>query len=257
MGLALILALAAFALLCLACYLLVERRATTPITPLRLFRSTNFTLATAQFLLTGMVLFAGMLYVPMFLQTVQHRSASSAGLYLIPLLLGLVVAAVISGTLITRTGRYKLYPVVGTVLVGLSMTAVSQADQSTSPRSLMIPLAAAGIGLGFLVQVCLIVGQNALDHENLGVATGVLNFFRSLGSIFGAALFGAILTGALGSSRPGLAQSVAAYQAVFFWTVPLMIVGLGLALATSEEPLRNEAELALAQRRGISSAQQH
>ena len=256
-GSPLILALAAFALLCLACYLLVERRATTPITPLQLFRSTNFTLATAQFLLTGMVLFAGMLYVPMFLQTVQHRSASSAGLYLIPLLLGLVVAAVISGTLITRTGRYKLYPVVGTVLVGLSMTAVSQADQSTSPRSLMIPLATAGIGLGFLVQVCLIVGQNALDHENLGVATGVLNFFRSLGSIFGAALFGAILTGALGSSRPGPAQSVAAYQAVFFWTVPLMIVGLGLALATSEEPLRNEAELALAQRRGISSAQQH
>ncbi|MBB5123226.1 MDR family MFS transporter [Streptomyces eurocidicus] len=232
-----VLGLIAFSIVSVPLYVYVEHRTAKPITPLHLFRSTVFSLATAQFFLAALVLFAGMLYVPMFIQTVQHKSAFVAGLYDIPLLLGLVAAAAISGPLITRTGRYKLYPVTGSVLVTLSMLALSHADQDTRPLAMIVPLAVAGAGIGFFVQVCLLAGQNAVGYEDLGTATGVLNFFRTLGGAFGAALFGTILAAGLRSPRPTAAESVTAFQAVFFWTTPSMALALVLALVTQEKPL--------------------
>ncbi|WP_414170376.1 MDR family MFS transporter [Streptoverticillium reticulum] len=234
-----IVGLAAVGVAALALYLVVEHKAAEPMTPLHLFRSATFTLAAAQFLLASLALFAGMLYVPMFLQTVQHKSAFAAGLFIVPLLLGLVAAAVLSGPLITRTGRYKLYPVVGAVLVGASMAFLGRAGQSTSASALIVPLTVAGVGIGFFVQVCLLAGQNALDHEHIGVATGVLNFFRTLGGAFGAALFGAVLAAGLHSRRPSPAESAQAFRAVFLWAVPFMMLALVLALVMREEPLRD------------------
>ncbi|MFI9237467.1 MDR family MFS transporter [Streptomyces sp. NPDC053079] len=232
-----ILALIALGGASLVLYLFVERRAGDPITPLRLFRRPVFALASAQYLLVGMVLFAGMLYVPMFLQLVQRKSAFEAGLFVIPLLLGLVAAAALSGPVIARTGRYKFYPVTGAVLAGGAMALVSRAGPHTGALWLIVPLAVAGAGTGFFVQVALLAGQNTVGHEDVGAATAVLNFCRTLGGAFGTALFGAILAAGLHSPRPGAAESTAAFHAVFGWTVPLMAVAFVLAFAMREEPL--------------------
>jgi EmrB/QacA subfamily drug resistance transporter len=239
-GSGIVLALIALSVVSLIVYLLIERRAAQPITPLHLFRSSIFNLAALQFLLATLVLFVAMLYVPMFLQTVQHKSAFTAGLYVTPLLVGLVAAAIISGPFISRTGRYKLYPVVGAVLTGVSMWTISRADQHTGALALVIPLIFAGAGIGFFVQVSLLAGQNAVDYKYLGVATGTLNFFKSLGGAFGAALFGAILTAGLGRGQPSMDKAVDAFHTVFVWTVPLMVAAFVLALLMREKPLSEE-----------------
>ncbi|MFI9204758.1 MDR family MFS transporter [Streptomyces sp. NPDC053048] len=232
-----VLGLIALGLLSLAAYLRVERRAAAPLTPPSLFRSPVFDLAAAQFLVSTLVLVVAMLFVPMFLQSVQGKSAFTAGLYEIPLLLGVVAATAVSGPLITRTGRYKAYPVAGSVLTGAAMWSVSRADGSTGPAALAVALTVAGVGIGCCVQVALLAGQNAVEQRHLGAATGTLNFFKSLGGAFGAALFGAILTAGLGAGQPTPAERVDAFRTVFFWTVPFMALALVLALAMKEKPL--------------------
>jgi MFS family permease len=182
-----------------------------------------------------MVLFGAMLYIPAFLQAVQHKSAFTAGLYVIPLLVRLVVATAVAGPLIARTGRYKHYPVLGAVLTGASMWGLSLAGAGSPAWAVIVPLVFAGAGVGLSVQVSLLAGQNAAEYRHLGAATGALNFFKSIGGAFGAALFGAIL--ARGLSAGTLA---AAYHAVFFWTVPFMALALVLALVMPEKPLSEE-----------------
>jgi EmrB/QacA subfamily drug resistance transporter len=223
----------------LGSYLAVERRAAQPITPLHLFRNLIFSIASALFLLATMVLFVAMLYVPLFLQTAQHRSAFTAGLFDIPLLVGLVAATALAGPQISRTGRYKIYPVIGAILTGASMAMLSLAGQHTSALAIIVPLVVAGAGIGFFVQVALLAGQNAVDHSYLGVATGALNFFKSIGGAIGAALFGSILAAAL-PARPTPADYVPAFATVFRWTIPFMILALVLALAMPEKPLSEE-----------------
>jgi EmrB/QacA subfamily drug resistance transporter len=234
-GSPLILALIAASVLALFAYLAAERRAAQPLTPLHLFRSPVFAISAAQFLMATMVLFVAMLYIPAFLQAVQHKSAFTAGLYVIPLLAGLVAATAVAGPLIARTGHYKHYPVIGAVLTGASMWGLSLAGAGSPAWAIVIPMIFAGAGVGLFVQVALLAGQNAAEYRNLGAATGALNFFKSVGGAFGAALFGAILAHALTAG-----VSAAAYQAVFLWTVPFMAVGLILALVMPEKPLSEE-----------------
>ncbi len=236
-GSPMILGPAALAGVSLLLYAFVERGADEPITPPRLFRRPAFSLAAAQYLTIGMVLFAAMIYIPMFLQIVQHKSPFEAGLFVIPLLLGLVAAAALSGPVIARTGRYKFYPVTGAVLAGGALAVVSRAGPHTGAPWLIVPLAVTGAGIGFFVQVALLAGQNTVGHEDVGAATAVLNFCRTLGGAFGTALFGAILAAGLHSPRPGPAESTAAFHTVFGWTVPLMAAAFVLALAMREEPL--------------------
>lgn len=235
-GSTVILGLIALAVVSLVVYLLVERRAAEPITPLRLFRSSVFDLASLQFFIATLVLFVAMLYVPMFLQEVQHKSAFDAGLYVIPLLVGLVAAAMFSGPVISRTGRYKIYPIVGAVLAGGGMWFLSRADAGTGAWAMIVPLVVAGAGVGFFVQVALLAGQNAAAYRDLGVATGTLNFFKSLGGALGAALFGAILNAGL--SHGG--SPLHAFHQVFWWTVPFMAVALVAALVMKEKSLSDE-----------------
>jgi EmrB/QacA subfamily drug resistance transporter len=235
-----ILCLLAVTLASLVVYVRVERRASQPITPLRLFRSSVFNLASLQFFLATLVLFVAMLYVPAFLQTVQHKSAFTAGLFVIPLLIGLVAAAMVAGPVITKTGRYKIYPIAGSVLTGASMYALSRVGVATGPVWLIIPLLVTGVGIGFFVQVSLLAGQNAAAYQDLGVATGTLNFFKSIGGALGAALFGAILNAALGHAAPTTAIEVHAFHTVFLWTVPFMAIALVASLAMKEKPLSEE-----------------
>jgi EmrB/QacA subfamily drug resistance transporter len=231
----LILALIGVSVASLAAYLAAERRAAEPLTPLGLFRSSIFSISAAQFLMATMVLFVAMLYVPSFLQTVQHKSAFTAGLYVIPLLVGLVAATAIAGPVIARTGRYKIYPVIGAVLTGTSMGGLALAAAGSSAPAIIVPMIFAGAGVGLFVQVALLAGQNAVDYRHLGTATGALNFFKSIGGACGAALFGAILVHGF---TAGL--TTGAYQAVFAWTIPFMGLALILALIMPEKPLSEE-----------------
>ena len=236
----LILALAGLSVVSLIAYLAAEhrvaqRRTAEPLTPLHLFRSGVFSISVVQFLLATMVLFVAMLYVPSFLQAVQHKPAFTAGLYVIPLLVGLVAATAVAGPVIARTGRYKLYPVIGAVLTGASMGALSLIGAHSGALAIVVPLVFAGAGIGLFVQVALLAGQNAVEHRHLGTATGALNFFKSLGGACGAALFGALLTHGLAAG-----PAVTAYRTVFAWTIPFMVVALVLAVLMPEQPLSEE-----------------
>ena len=198
-----------------------------------------FSISVVQFFLASLVLFVGMLYVPLFLQVVQGYSAFIAGLFLIPLLVGLIVATAVAGPRIAKTGHYKLYPVIGAVLTGVAMALLALSTAGTAAWIILVELFVAGAGIGLFVQVALLAGQNAVEYRNLGVATGALNFFKSIGGAFGAAIFGAILASSLGSST-----SVAAYEqafhSVFAWTVPFMALALVLAVVMREKPLSTE-----------------
>jgi EmrB/QacA subfamily drug resistance transporter len=230
-----ILALIAIAMLTLVGYLLAEQQAGEPLTPLRLFRSPVFSICSAQFFMATMVLFAAMLYIPSFLEAVQHKSAFTAGLYVIPLLVGLIAATAVAGPLIAKTGRYKLYPVIGAVLTGGSMWGLSQAATGSPAVTIIIPTIFAGAGVGLLVQVALLAGQNAAEYRHLGTATGALNFFKSVGGALGAALFGAILTHGLAGGN-----AVEAYRAVFTWAIPVTALAFALGVIMPERPLSEE-----------------
>lgn len=182
-----------------------------------------------------MVLLTAMLFVPSFLETVQHKSAFAAGLYVIPLLVGLVAATAVAGPVIAKTGRYKIYPVIGAVLTGASMGALALVGAGSGAPAVIVPMIFAGAGTGLLVQVALLAGQNAVEYRHLGTATGTLNFFKSIGGACGAALFGAILAHGLAAGHP-----VHAYHAVFAWTIPFMGLALVLALVMREKPLSEE-----------------
>src|SRR6201992_1080808 len=233
-----IIGLIAVAAVALGAFLLAERRAAEPITPLHLFRSPVFSISAALFFLSTLVLFAAMLYVPLFMQEVHHYTAFAAGLFLIPLLVGLIGATGISGAMISRTGHYKIFPVIGAVLSGGGMAGVALST-SAAVWVLGLLLAVVGAGLGFFVQVSVLAGQNAVEDRFLGVATGALNFFKTLGGAFGCAIFGAILTAELSATAgpPPLAHS---FAVLFGWTVPFMIVALLLALVMKEKPLSDE-----------------
>jgi EmrB/QacA subfamily drug resistance transporter len=234
-GSGIIVGLIAAAAIALVIFLVVEHRAAQPITPPVLFRSSVFSISSVLFFLSTAVLFAVMLYFPLLMQTVHHYSAFKAGLFLIPLLVGLIAATAISGSLVSSTGHYKIFPIIGAVLTGVAIYLVSIATTATPTWLLAVLLAFVGAGLGLFVQVSVLAGQNAVDHQYLGVATGALNFFKTMGGAFGAALFGAILTANM--AGPDL---MPAYQAVFRWTVPFMVLALALALIMKEKPLSEE-----------------
>jgi MFS family permease len=227
-----ILGLAVAAIAGLLIYLWAERRAAEPITPLHLFRSPVFAISCALFFLSTVVLFAAMIYVPMLMQAVHHYSAFSSGLFLIPLLVGLIAATAVSGGVISSTGRYKIFPVIGAVLSGAGMWVAGLLPAYASVWFLGLLLFVVGAGLGFFVQVSVLAGQNAVEQRYLGVATGALNFFKTLGGAFGAALFGAILLARGGDFH--------AFQTVFRWTVPFMVPALVLSLLIKEKPLSED-----------------
>lgn len=228
-------------------YVYVESRVAEPITPLRLFSSSVFSISSALFFLSTAILFVGMLFVPLMLQNVFGLSALLAGACIVPLLLGLIGATMVTGSMIARTGRYKIFPVLGALLCGAALFALA----TVSPQSLIWPIIIAlvvmGAGVGLFIQVSLLAGQNAVAHRDLGVATGALNFFKSLGGAAGAAVFGTILAGAL--PEPDIsdpAARLAAFHSVFCWALPLTAFALVLALLMKERPL-SEAVIEIAE----------
>ena len=268
-----ILGLAAAAVLALAGFVLVERRTREPLLPLDLFANPVVAVTSAVGCLAGVVLFGSIVFLPLFLQVSKGMSATNSGLLVLPLMLGVLVASIASGRLVTRTGRYKLFPIVGTALMTVAFWLLSLLRVSTPPVLVIGEMVLLGIGIGPLMQVLILASQNAVPQRHLGLVTSLAQFFRELGGTFGVALFGAIFSarlsaelarrlpgrGSPGAGRLATAQgSPAGLRAlppavhhaiveavarsigtVFHWAVPFAVAAFLLTLGLRELPLRD------------------
>ena len=194
----------------LVAFIWQERRAAEPIIPLTLFDSGTFRLVTGMSFMIGMAMFGAIIYLPLFLQLVYGASATSSGLRMIPLMGGLLTAAILSGRAITRFGRYKIFPLVGTVVLVLGMFLLSRLDVDSNAWVASLYMAIVGIGLGLVMQVLVLIVQNDARPQDIGVVTSTATFFRSVGGSFGVALFGAIFASRLAGELSRLPADVIA-----------------------------------------------
>ncbi|MBI5157586.1 MAG: MFS transporter [Acidimicrobiia bacterium] len=268
-----ILGLSAAAVILLGLFIAQERRAAEPILPLRLFRNKVFTLTSGIGFIVGLGMFGAIVFLPMFLQVVIGVSATNSGLLLVPMMAGVVTGSIGSGRRITKTGRYKGYPVAGTAIMAVGLFLLSTMDPATTLPLASVYMATFGFGLGLVMQVLVIAVQNSVELSDLGVATSSTTFFRSLGGSFGTALFGAIFANRLaanlaaalppGSGPPGdLTRSPALIAAlppelhepvvgafsnaltlVFAVGIPFAIAAFALVLVMPELPLRETAHV--------------
>jgi predicted MFS family arabinose efflux permease len=191
-------------------FLLVEARAKEPMLPLRLFDNSVFSVSVTASVLIGAVLFGALIYIPLFVQGVAGESATNSGVVLIPLSLGWVVTSIISGLVISRTGRYRLFPIAGSVVVAAGFWLLTRMTVHTSSLTVAGYLLVIGFGMGLMVQVYVLAVQNAVERQDMGVAIASTQFFRSMGGTFAVAAFGSILTSRLAtelSSHLGAAAS--------------------------------------------------
>jgi EmrB/QacA subfamily drug resistance transporter len=250
-------------------FLIIERRASEPVIPLRLFANRTFNVAGAVSFIIGLAMFGSIIYLPLFLQLVSGASATNSGLLMLPLMGGLLVASMVSGQVISHTGRYKAFPIAGTAISALGMFLLSTMTAST-PRGLAsLWMVVLGVGIGLVMQVMVLVTQNSVGRSDLGVATATVSFLRSVGGSVGVAVFGALFTsgltrnlaenlppavteklaGAGGGSLQAVAALTAgeqvAYKAafadalttVFAYAVPLVAVAFALTWLLREVPL--------------------
>jgi EmrB/QacA subfamily drug resistance transporter len=173
-------------------FLLVERGAAEPVIPLKLFRERVFNAASAIGFVMGFAMFGALTFLPLYMQIVKGVSPTASGLRILPLMLGMLGASVISGRLVTRWGRYKIFPIVGTALMTIGAYLLSLIDASTNGWVLAGYMFVFGVGMGLVMQVLVVAVQNAVSYHDLGVATSSATFFRMIGGSFGTAVFGAI-----------------------------------------------------------------
>jgi EmrB/QacA subfamily drug resistance transporter len=268
--------------LLLGVFLAVERRAREPVLPTSVLRDEVFRIAGLLSLIVGFALFGSVTFLPLFFQTVFHSSPTGAGLRLIPLMGGLVLTSVVSGRLISRTGRYKMFPVVGTAVMTVGLLLLSRLDVTTGAVAADLYLLVLGLGLGMVMQVLVLAVQNAMDYSVLGAATSGVTLARGIGGSIGAAVFGTIfssrlradlhdalscplgaqvagggrLTGAQVGSLPPAGRLayenayVHALRPVFLVAAGVGAVGFLLSLRLRERPLRATASTS----RGLDDA---
>ncbi|MEU7716561.1 MDR family MFS transporter [Streptomyces tibetensis] len=193
-----IVGLAVLGVLLAAAFVAVEQRAAEPVLPLQLFRVRTFTLAAVISFVVGFAMFGAMTYLPTFLQVVQGISPTMSGVHMLPMVLGLLLASTASGQIVSRTGRWKVFPIVGTGITTLGLLLLHQLDEHSSDAELSGFFFVFGLGLGLVMQVLVLIVQNAVPYEDLGVATSGATFFRSIGASFGVAVFGTVFAGRLG-----------------------------------------------------------
>jgi hypothetical protein len=264
-----IISLAVAGVLLLALFVWQENRAVEPLLPLALFRSRVFDVANAMGFTIGMAMFGAIVFIPLFLQLVYGASPTSSGLRMLPLMGGLLVAAIASGRAISRIGRYKIFPIAGTATLVVGMYLLSRLGVDTAPWLASVYMAVVGVGIGLVMQVLVLVVQNDARPDQIGVATSTATFFRSVGGSFGVAIFGAIFASRLADQIRELPASVAgrltggvhltpeqakslpatvhedflqafahALHGVFLFGMVLAIVPFVLALFLKEVPLR-------------------
>jgi predicted MFS family arabinose efflux permease len=225
-----------------------ERRAAEPIMPLRLFRDPLFDVVSATMFLTLLAFFAVVVFMPIYFQAVTGASATQSGLLLLPMLLTGLASTAVSGRIISRTGRYKMFPVTGLALMTAGLLLLSQIGAGTGQATASLVLVVFGVGFGMVTQVLTIAIQNSVDRSDLGIATATANLFRSLGGSVGVAMFGAIFASRAGTSttdasRLGASpETVAdALSTVFLVAAPVAAIGVAVALLLHEVPLRGAA----------------
>ncbi|MGE3621000.1 MAG: MDR family MFS transporter [Acidimicrobiia bacterium] len=248
---------------------LVERRAAEPIVPVHLFSMRTFRISTSVSFVVGITMFSAVSFLPLFLQVVNGASATSSGLLLLPQMLGMFGASMISGQVISRTGRYKPFPVAGMGLVAIAVTLLSTMGPGTSQAVVSAYMVLTGIGLGCTLQTLVLSVQNVVRPGDLGVATSSVAFFRSMGGALGVAVFGALFnsrlaarvgtTVALGEGSSFTPESVQALPEadritfvagfsdalteVFLYVVPLVVVAFAVTWLLREVPLRGSTPL--------------
>ncbi|WP_435283786.1 MDR family MFS transporter [Streptomyces koelreuteriae] len=247
-----------------------QTKAAEPIVPLHIFRSRNFTLMSVIGFITGFVMFGATLFLPLYQQSVQGASATNSGLLLLPMLGAMLVTSMVAGRITTNTGKYKVFPILGSVLMIVGLYLLSTMDTGTSRLTSGVFMAVVGLGMGCLMQITMLVAQNSVEMKDMGVASSSTTLFRTLGSSFGVAIMGALFNsrvqdvmaeraGALGSKvteqsaqldkaslakLPVLAREAyqhavsAGIHSAFLLGAVVAVVALAAAVFVTEVPLR-------------------
>ncbi|NUR43632.1 MAG: MFS transporter [Streptomyces sp.] len=179
-------------------FVAVERRAVEPVLPLKLFRIRTFALSAVISFVVGFAMFGAMTYLPTFLQVVQGVSPTMSGVHMLPMVFGLLLSSTASGQIVSRTGRWKVFPIAGTAVTTIGLLLLHRLDEGSSTWVMSSYFFVFGLGLGLVMQVLVLIVQNAVSYEDLGVATSGATFFRSIGASFGVAIFGTVFTNRLG-----------------------------------------------------------
>ncbi|MFE6910621.1 DHA2 family efflux MFS transporter permease subunit [Streptomyces erythrochromogenes] len=271
-GSARIIGVAVLGVVLLAAFLLVERRAAEPVLPLKLFRIRTFSLCSAISFVVGFAMFGAMVYLPTFLQVVQGVSPTMSGVHMLPMVIGMLISSTASGQIVSRTGRWKVFPIAGTGVTAIGLLLLHQLQRTSSTWEMSVYFFVFGAGLGLVMQVLVLVVQNAVSYADLGVATSGATFFRSIGASFGVAIFGTVFTNQLDDKlaaslagvtlpadagipqleadpraisalpadlRPRVLDAYAtAITDVFLYAVPVVLVAFVLACFLKEDKLR-------------------
>ncbi|MFJ7778976.1 MDR family MFS transporter [Streptomyces yangpuensis] len=262
----------------LALFCLAETRAAEPMIPMRLFRNPVFAVCSVLSFVVGFAMLGAMTFLPTYLQYVDGDSATISGVRTLPMVFGLLLASVFSGNVVSKTGQYRIFPIVGNAVMGVGLYLLSRMQPGTSTLLESLYMFVLGVGIGLSMQVLTIAVQNTVDYADLGTATSGVTFFRTLGSAFGTAVFGTIYANHLGPSLEAavaeaaratgedpaaLAKAVStpegvhrldpaaatpiveayaeALQTVFLWTVPVAVFGFVVALFLKQVKLRDTA----------------
>ncbi|MDT5326408.1 MAG: hypothetical protein QOF25_3560 [Mycobacterium sp.] len=251
----------------LALFVWVETRTAEPILPMRLFTSPVFTVCCILAFIVGFAMLGALTFLPTFMQFVDGVSATESGLRTLPMVAGLLITSMGSGVIVGRTGRYKIFPVVGTAVMAVGFLLLSRMDAATPTWQQSVFLFVLGTGIGLCMQTLILTVQNTMSFTDLGVATSGVTFFRTIGSAFGAAIFGSLFANflsdrlgpamlasgaparaaqspqALHELSPAMAAPIVNAYAdslgtVFLCAVPIAVVGFVVALFLKEVPLR-------------------
>ncbi|MEO3973230.1 MFS transporter [Streptomyces sp. CAU 1734] len=193
-GSAQIIGLAALGAVLLVLFIGVERRAAEPVLPLPLFKIRTFSLVAVISFIIGFAMFGAMTFLPTFLQVVQGVTPTLSGVHMLPMVFGLLIASTASGQTVSRTGRWKIFPIAGTAITAVGLFLLHWLTESSPTWMISLYFFVFGSGLGLVMQVLVLVVQNAVRYEDLGVATSGATFFRSIGASFGVAIFGTIFS---------------------------------------------------------------
>ena len=241
--------------------------------PLHVFRNRNFSLTMALTFLTGLAMFGALTFLPLYQQTVQGASPTLSGLMLTPMMLGVTVTSIVAGQVTTRTGRYKIFPILGGAIMGVGMYLLTGLDVGTTKTTSALYYVVLGLGMGFLMQMVSLIAQNSVQQKDMGVASSARMFFQQIGGSLGVAAFGAIFArrlttslrrrgriwactsapAAASSTRPPSTRCLRrvkhdvffaithAIQGVFIWALPAAALIFVLAWFIKEVPLRGRA----------------
>ncbi|OXM74109.1 MFS transporter [Amycolatopsis thermalba] len=245
-----IIGMAIGSVLLLVAFVLVELRAEEPMLPMRLFRGRVFSVAGILSFVVGFAMLGGITYLPTYLQRVQGASATESGLRMLPLVVGMMITALVSGIVISRTGRYRVFPIAGSLVLALGLYLLSHLNTTTSFWVTSAYMIVLGLGLGCTMQVPTIVVQNTADYADLGVATSGVSFLRTLGSSFGVAVFGTIYANNL-PAQPSTESYVDAIHTMFLIASPIGLLALLVALFLEEVPLRDSSKALTSGNNGV------